>query len=66
MNELRNKRLLPGILILLIVCILFFQCKDEFQRLILVSTESIHEVTPITAKVDGKILDKGEGVSESG
>ena len=61
-----NKSLLSKIIGIIIICFVIVQCKDEFQRLILISTDTIKDISPITAKVTGTILDKGEGIKEYG
>ena len=60
------KKLLFRILGFLFICVISIQCKDEFQKLVLISTDNINNVTAISANVSGTILDTGEGVKEYG
>jgi len=50
----------------LLICFLINQCEDEFQRLVLLSTDRVTDITAVSARVSGTVLDKGEGIKQYG
>ena len=50
----------------LLICFLISQCDDEFQRLVLISTDDVVNITAISAMASGTISDLGEGIKHHG
>jgi len=48
------------------ICLLVIQCEDEFQRLVLLSTNNVTDITAVSAKACGTISDLGEGIKHHG
>lgn len=60
------KQLLYKAIGCLFICYVACQCRDEFQRLILISTNDVVNITAVSAKACGTISDLGEGIKHHG
>ncbi len=61
-----NGRSLTRAIGFLLICFLINQCEDEFQRLVLLSTNNVTDITAVSAKACGTISDLGEGIKHHG
>jgi len=60
-----NRKLFFRVLCLVFLLVLN-QCNKEFQRLVLLSTNNVFNVTAVSVRVSGTIFDVGEGIKEHG
>jgi len=60
------KKMFTWITVILMVLFIITRCENEFQRLILISTNDVVNITAVSAKASGTIFDVGEGIKEYG